>query len=83
MLKITLVHALLLGMYSVYHTTMVIAVGNAVLLKPSELAVHTSNVLMELIPQYMDPVSSYGYVFVSVCLSVCLCAVCMSVSAYV
>ena len=49
---------------------MVIAVGNAVLLKPSELAVHTSNVLMELIPQYMDPVSSCDYVL---CVCVCAC----------
>ena len=38
---------------------LLVAVGNAVLLKPSEIAVHTSNILMELIPEYMDPVSSY------------------------
>ena len=62
---------------------MVIAVGNAVLLKPSELAVNTSNVLMELIPQYMDSVSSYDYVFVSVCLSVCLSVSMCCVYVYV
>ena len=35
---------------------LVIPVGNAVLLKPSEVASHTSNIMMELIPQYLDPV---------------------------
>lgn len=32
-----------------------LAGGNAVLLKPSELAVHTAKVLTDLIPKYMDP----------------------------
>ena len=49
---------------------MVIAIGNAVLLKPSEVAVHMSNVLMKLIPQYMDPVSSFHMI---VCVCVCAC----------
>ena len=30
--------------------------GNAVLLKPSDLAVHMSNLLMEIVPQYLDKV---------------------------
>ncbi|XP_065902137.1 aldehyde dehydrogenase, dimeric NADP-preferring-like isoform X2 [Dysidea avara] len=31
-----------------------IAAGNTVLLKPSDLAIHTSNLMMDLIPQYLD-----------------------------
>ena len=30
--------------------------GNAVLLKPSDLAINISNLLMEIIPQYLDQV---------------------------
>ncbi|XP_065902144.1 aldehyde dehydrogenase, dimeric NADP-preferring-like [Dysidea avara] len=32
-----------------------IAAGNVVLLKPSDVSTHTSNLMMELIPQYLDP----------------------------
>lgn len=32
-----------------------LAAGNAVVLKPSELAPHTANLMADLIPQYLDP----------------------------
>lgn len=36
-----------------------IAAGNCVVLKPSELAASTAKILEELIPKYLDNVSSY------------------------
>ena len=42
--------------------------GNAVLLKPSDVAIHTSNLFMEIIPQYLDKVRhtirSHTYVLI-------------------
>ena len=39
------------------------SIGNVVLLKPSDVSTHTSNLMMELIPQYLDPVSiTYSHI---------------------
>ena len=62
-----------------YNSHCVLRVGNAVLLKPSEVALHTSNVMTELIQKYMDPVSLSYYHFNnysarSVYVCACACA---------
>ena len=40
-----------------FHSIYTYILGNAVVVKPSELSVHTSNLLATLIPKYLDQVN--------------------------
>lgn len=42
------------------HEGCVCLLGNAVVVKPSEISEHTSQLIADILPQYLDPVSTLG-----------------------